>query len=685
MFKNQFTKTMCFNASGEGNVSSSKSSLGDQKLAETKKIIKSNLKKAIVGLSNVDNASDANKPISTATQTALDGKENLSNKNQIGGYAGLDINGFLDRFQVNINDLLIAGNGIILSSDADSRITIALQNNSSIGNNNDGGSAEIGFIQSYFGTTAPNGYLMLDGNQYTKANYLDLWNFAITNNLVTTNVLEKGKFYHTDSNATAFNIPDFRGYFLRGLGGIDPDVTTRTLGSVQNDIFASHSHEIPVDAFGTSDVQSLFQTGGNDEGFPIDPVNKMYTNTTGAEETRPKNIAVNFIIRAVNTTQVQVGGLTYKGVWDALMNIPSLPNANAISGDYYKVSVNGSANVSGITDWQVGDWIIYNGINYEKIDNTDSISSVNGKVGAVDITKSDVGLGNVNNTSDLNKPISTATQTALDGKENTITAGTTSQYYRGDKAWATLDKTAVGLSNVQNIDTTNAANITSGTLSDLMLSSNVTLQGNVFNQPNGLIKLTSNGQYPALNGSLITSISGANIINSGKTEWQSTTLPANPFTNMFDGTAGAIDLTPHFANAIAFNKSSTNKLMDVYLDNGVYYFKSSASRVQYTPLLITIRASGTNNSGSLERKFIMYFLRKDGQIKFGGSYTAGTNGGVKPFDGSLFNFNIHTDIDAGINDGWFNQGYRLLIEASSTNSGNWITFTSILLRMQHFS
>jgi hypothetical protein len=44
------------------------------------------------------------------------------------------------------------------------------------------------------------------------------------------------------------------------------------------------------------------------------------------------------------------------------------------------------------------------------------VSSVAGKTGAVTLTKTDVGLGNCDNTSDLNKPISTATQTALDGK-----------------------------------------------------------------------------------------------------------------------------------------------------------------------------------------------------------------------------------------------------------------------------
>ena len=66
------------------------------------------------------------------------------------------------------------------------------------------------------------------------------------------------------------------------------------------------------------------------------------------------------------------------------------------------------------------------------------------------LDKTAVGLANVDNTSDLNKPISTATQSALDAKEPTITAGTTSQYYRGDKSFQTLDKTAVGLSNVDN-------------------------------------------------------------------------------------------------------------------------------------------------------------------------------------------------------------------------------------------
>jgi hypothetical protein len=44
------------------------------------------------------------------------------------------------------------------------------------------------------------------------------------------------------------------------------------------------------------------------------------------------------------------------------------------------------------------------------------VQSVAGRTGAVTLAKADVGLENVDNTSDANKPVSTATQTALDAK-----------------------------------------------------------------------------------------------------------------------------------------------------------------------------------------------------------------------------------------------------------------------------
>jgi hypothetical protein len=57
--------------------------------------------------------------------------------------------------------------------------------------------------------------------------------------------------------------------------------------------------------------------------------------------------------------------------------------------------------------------------------------------------------------SDTFYPSQKAVKTAVDAKENTITAGTTAQYFRGDKTFQTLDKTAVGLSNVDNTSDAN--------------------------------------------------------------------------------------------------------------------------------------------------------------------------------------------------------------------------------------
>lgn len=61
----------------------------------------------------------------------------------------------------------------------------------------------------------------------------------------------------------------------------------------------------------------------------------------------------------------------------------------------------------------------------------------------LELDKDDVGLGNVDNTSDLAKPISTATATALGGKEPLIDEGLTTQFLIGDKTWLTFGSLAL--------------------------------------------------------------------------------------------------------------------------------------------------------------------------------------------------------------------------------------------------
>jgi len=63
--------------------------------------------------------------------------------------------------------------------------------------------------------------------------------------------------------------------------------------------------------------------------------------------------------------------------------------------------------------------------------------------------------GKVQLAGDLGGTASSPTVPGLAGKENTIAAGTSSQYWRGDKSWQTLDKSTVGLSNVDNTSDAN--------------------------------------------------------------------------------------------------------------------------------------------------------------------------------------------------------------------------------------
>lgn len=132
--------------------------------------------------------------------------------------------------------------------------------------------------------------------------------------------------------------------------------------------------------------------------------------------------------------------MEYQGTWDATANTPVLANGTGSTGDVYRVAVAGTALT---LTFNVGDYVIYNGTTWEKSDTTDSVASVAGRTGNVTLDKTDVGLANVDNTSDASKPVSTATQTALDSKEGTVTAGTTGQYYRGDKTFQNLNSDAI--------------------------------------------------------------------------------------------------------------------------------------------------------------------------------------------------------------------------------------------------
>ena len=213
---------------------------------------------------------------------------------------------------------------------------------------------------------------------------------------------------------------------------------------------------------------------------------------TGVNITGGTISATDSILTAFGKAQNQINGLIggsiYQGTWNASTNSPSLTSSVGTSGYYYIVSVAGSTNLNGITNWEIGDWAIFNGGVWQKVDNTDSVVSVNGFTGAVSLSTSNVGEGtNLYYTDARSRAAISLTTTGTSGA-STYTSGVINipQY----QAALTNPVTGTGTTNTLSKFTGSSAignsNITdTGSLvtiaSPLTLSGSVTSVGNLSN------------------------------------------------------------------------------------------------------------------------------------------------------------------------------------------------------------
>ena len=73
------------------------------------------------------------------------------------------------------------------------------------------------------------------------------------------------------------------------------------------------------------------------------------------------------MLKVVSNFVNAIGAVNYKGTWNAATNNPALASGVGVKGDYYVVSTAGTTTIDGISTWYVGDWIVFNGTAWQRV------------------------------------------------------------------------------------------------------------------------------------------------------------------------------------------------------------------------------------------------------------------------------------------------------------------------------
>lgn len=103
-----------------------------------------------------------------------------------------------------------------------------------------------------------------------------------------------------------------------------------------------------------------------------------------------------------------LGNLQFQTLWDAENNNPQLPLVPTQKGQYWIVSNGGER--FGLT-FNTGDWLVAGDGVWQKVDNSDAVTSVNGKIGNVILTSNDISHNNE------------TVASAIESKQDKLTAG----------------------------------------------------------------------------------------------------------------------------------------------------------------------------------------------------------------------------------------------------------------------
>lgn len=296
------------------------------------------------------------------------------------------------------------------------------------------------------------------------------------------------------------------------------------------------------------------------------------------ESTLTAGSGISITNGAGSITVTATGGVQFQGSWNASTNTPALTSSVGTTGYFYIVSVAGSTNLNGITDWEIGDWAIFSTSTWTKVDNTDKVSSVFGRVGSVVGVSTDYSAVGITNTAlGASNPSTVAATTITASSTITATGAVTgsnlSGTNTGDQTNITGNAgTATALQTARNINGVSfngTANITvtaaGSTLSDTVpitkggtgqITAQAALNALLPSQSGAAGKnLQSDGtnvSFVADAGGTVTSVAVTTANGVSGSVANSTTTPAISLT------LGAI--TPTSVNSVVVSGSSTPTL-----------------------------------------------------------------------------------------------------------------------------
>lgn len=165
------------------------------------------------------------------------------------------------------------------------------------------------------------------------------------------------------------------------INGKEPKITTKN--SAFNKNFATANPQMD----GTASPGTADNVARGDHKHPTDT-----TRLAVAPDGKTNLLDSNNKINSTYLPDEVLGQLSYKGVWDASTSTGA-PATTKQKGDYYvcskggKYSPDGTTAVSTYGSYAVGDWAVYNGVVWDKVDNTDAVTMVNGQIGSVETYK----------------------------------------------------------------------------------------------------------------------------------------------------------------------------------------------------------------------------------------------------------------------------------------------------------